>query len=171
MAISENVALITIWWTIFVKVSLFLCTSNFLYCPQDSHRWNMSSVHDEEISWNHKVWVLWFSIIFQGKNYIYGCVLLDCPKGTWSDNCSKPCPRLRFGRKCLQTCSCDENMCDAVTGCNDSSEFCKIVYTCTNDTIYNSVVVNNNDFFLSVITHNSLSTRNAHYKNAQTTGT
>ncbi|XP_078337208.1 uncharacterized protein LOC111133864 isoform X5 [Crassostrea virginica] len=64
----------------------------------------------------------------------------DCPKGTRSDNCSKPCPRLRFGRKCLQTCSCDENMCDAVTGCNDS-----------------------------MITHNSLSTRNAHYKNAQTT--
>ncbi|XP_022340277.2 uncharacterized protein LOC111134957 [Crassostrea virginica] len=63
-----------------------------------------------------------------------------CPNGTWFHNCSKPCPRLRFGRTCHQTCSCDENMCNAVTGCHDS-----------------------------VTTHNSLSTRNAHYENSQTT--
>ncbi|XP_078337206.1 uncharacterized protein LOC111133864 isoform X3 [Crassostrea virginica] len=62
-----------------------------------------------------------------------------CPNGTWSDNCSQPCPRLTFGSGCSQTCSCDENMCDAVTGCHDST------------------------------TNKSLSTRNLSYKSSQVT--
>ena len=67
----------------------------------------------------------------------YECVFLVCPSGTWKDNCSEPCPHPTFGSLCLQTCSCDENICDAVKGCTDSSEFCRILYT--SDTIYNSV--------------------------------
>lgn len=43
----------------------------------------------------------------------------DCPRGYYWINCSKPCQHPYYGSKCGQTCSCEEENCDHMSGCKN----------------------------------------------------
>lgn len=43
----------------------------------------------------------------------------DCPVGYYWINCSRPCQYPYYGSKCGQTCSCEEENCDRMSGCKN----------------------------------------------------
>lgn len=43
----------------------------------------------------------------------------DCPVGYYWINCSIPCQYPYYGSKCGQTCSCEEENCDHMSGCKN----------------------------------------------------
>ena len=47
----------------------------------------------------------------------------ECPAGFWDNDCSRMCQHPYFGINCLQTCQCNEHLCDNVEGCPDNSKF------------------------------------------------
>lgn len=47
----------------------------------------------------------------------------ECPVGYFLENCSSSCPYPLFGRRCIQSCSCDKQLCDFVHGCTGKYYF------------------------------------------------
>lgn len=54
------------------------------------------------------------------KNYLSS---KECPIGYFLENCSSICPYPLFGRRCIQKCSCDKQLCDFVHGCTGKYYF------------------------------------------------
>lgn len=44
---------------------------------------------------------------------------VECANGFFGLNCSRSCPFPLYGNKCLQTCSCEEVLCDFMNGCKN----------------------------------------------------
>lgn len=44
--------------------------------------------------------------------------IIECPKGTFGDNCSAQCPDNMYGDLCVEKCKCEKNqVCNRVRGC------------------------------------------------------
>ncbi|XP_078337214.1 uncharacterized protein LOC111134959 isoform X2 [Crassostrea virginica] len=64
------------------------------------------------------------------KNYqLIDGTCQECPAGFWDNNCSIMCPHPYFGINCLQTCQCNERLCDNVGGCPDNTTMNNSHYT------------------------------------------
>lgn len=46
-------------------------------------------------------------------------IFQECANGFFGLNCSRSCPFPLYGNKCLQTCSCEEVLCDFMNGCKN----------------------------------------------------
>lgn len=62
--------------------------------------------------------------------------IIECPKGTFGENCSEQCPDIMYGEFCAKRCDCKANqVCNRVDGCigillfhfNYSNAFVKIL--------------------------------------------
>ncbi|XP_062580339.1 uncharacterized protein LOC134242266 isoform X2 [Saccostrea cucullata] len=59
-------------------------------------------------------------------NYYYDRMkndCIDCPMGSYGQNCSKACIKPKFGWLCYYTCECNIDECDIVKGCLNESDF------------------------------------------------
>lgn len=71
---------------------------------------------------------------------------VDCPSGYYWINCSRPCQYPYYGSKCSQTCSCEEENCDHMSGCKNAitsvmpSAIYEVPKTTTVDKIVTDVV-------------------------------
>lgn len=44
--------------------------------------------------------------------------IIECPKGTYGENCSVQCPDNMYGELCAKRCDCKANqVCNRVDGC------------------------------------------------------
>nr|XP_022338906.1 uncharacterized protein LOC111134297 [Crassostrea virginica] len=56
------------------------------------------------------------------NNYhLVGDTCKECQPGLWGNNYSIKCQYPYLGRKCIQKCECDEDICSAVKGCLKST--------------------------------------------------
>lgn len=44
----------------------------------------------------------------------------ECMPGYYDINCSKTCEYPSFGKRCLQKCSCEKDLCNFMSGCKKS---------------------------------------------------
>lgn len=62
---------------------------------------------------------------------------VECPIGTYGENCTETCPHGKFGEFCLQPCECEINqLCNFMFGCLgiDLGLFsCLTIYKVSND--------------------------------------
>ncbi|XP_061164908.1 uncharacterized protein LOC133173851 [Saccostrea echinata] len=77
-------------------------------------------------------------------NYYYDRVkndCIECPFGSYGQNCSKACTKPKFGWLCYYTCDCDIDECDIIKGCLNESEFSTLLPASTTFTrMYESPV-------------------------------